>query len=103
MNQQSHSIRAAAVTQLQKVQSLSDLDWLIKESEIVTGSPGRDFVVLGADRPAFHVRLDLGGYCINRIDHTAESQAWHTKAPALAQETLGEAIAVGLLFTAQIH
>ena len=48
------AIRSAPLRDLLPVRSLNDLDWFVKESEIITGNPGREFVVAGADRPTFH-------------------------------------------------
>ena len=42
---QTHSIRATELTKLVPVRTLNDLDWLVKEREILTGEPGREFVV----------------------------------------------------------
>ena len=59
------TIRQTELRKLVPVRTLNDLDWLVKESELMTGEPGREFVVAGADRPAFHVRLEHGGYQID--------------------------------------
>ena len=38
------AIRSAPLRDLLPVRSLNDLDWFVKESEIITGNPGREFV-----------------------------------------------------------
>ena len=101
---QTQSIRAAELATLVPVRTLNDLDWLVKESEILTGEPGREFVVLGADRPAYHVKLDTAGYQIQRVDDdTSAAMPMHSTAPDLVRHTLGNALACGLLYTAALH
>ena len=36
--------------------------------KVITGNPGREFVVAGADRPTFRIHLDHVGYQIARVD-----------------------------------
>ena len=101
---QNNSLRAAKLTRLVPVRTLNDLDWLVKESEIMTGEPGREFVVAGADRPAYHVRLDPAGYQIQRVDdETRAVMPMHATAPDLVRHALGNALACGLLYTAALH
>lgn len=64
-------IRTASLQHLVPVRNLDHLDWLVKESEMLTGTSGREFVVAGADRPAFLVQIDHAGYAIARIDDGA--------------------------------
>ena len=101
---QTHGIRATELTKLVPVRTLNDLDWLVKEREILTGEPGREFVVLGADRPAYHVTLDTAGYQIQRVDDdSCAATPMHSTAPDLVRHTLGNALACGLLYTAALH
>ncbi|KQW02878.1 hypothetical protein [Rhizobacter sp. Root1221] len=101
---QTHGIRATELTKLAPVRTLTDLDWLVKEREILTGEPGREFVVLGADRPAYHVTLDTAGYQIQRVDDdSCAATPMHSTAPDLVRHTLGNALACGLLYTAALH
>jgi hypothetical protein len=98
------TLRGAHLKDLVPVRTVDDLDWYVKESEIVTGAPGRDFVVAGADRPAFHVRIDHAGYEILRIDVSDVPQA-PTLATAreLIHHTVGNAMACGLLYTSALQ
>jgi len=101
---QAHSLRAAELNKLVPVRTIDDLDWLVKEREILTGEPGREFVVLGADRPAYHVKLDFAGYQIQRVDDDrSEALSMRSTAPDLIRHTLGNALACGLLYTAALH
>ena len=46
MNNLNLSIRALPMQQLLPVRSLDELEHLVKESEVLTGAPGRTFVEL---------------------------------------------------------
>ena len=96
------TIRQTELRKLVPVRTLTDLDWLVKESELMTGEPGREFVVAGADRPAFHIRLEHGGYQIRRTDDT-DAMPHRATAPDLVDHTLGNAIACGLLYTTALQ
>ena len=69
------TIRSAPRRDLLLVRSLNDLDWFVKESEIITGNPGREFVVAGADQPTFRIHLDHVGDQIARVDRGEEAAA----------------------------
>ena len=58
---------------------------------------GRHFVVLGGDRPVFHVRLDSdGAFAITRVD--IDDAGIHRALPAeLWRHTLGHALLGGSL------
>lgn len=100
---QRSTIRETELGRLVPVRTLNDLDWLVKESELMTGEPGREFVVAGADRPAFHVRLEHGGYQIRRTDHDIGNLPLRATAPDLVNHTLGNAMACGLLYTTALQ
>ena len=59
MNHLNLSIRALPMQRLLPVRSLDEFEHLVKESEVLTGAPGRTFVVAGADRPAYQVHADV--------------------------------------------
>ncbi|MDP1692136.1 MAG: hypothetical protein Q8L49_09355 [Burkholderiaceae bacterium] len=91
------TIRSAALWGLLPVRSLNDLDWFVKESEIITGNPGRDFVVAGADRPTFRIHLGHVGYQIARVDRGEVAAApVCATAPELVRHALGDALADAL-------
>jgi len=104
MNQTQAAVRVADFKDLVPVRSLDDLNYMVKESEILTGKPGRDFVVVGVDRPAFNVQLNPLGFQVMRIDADATLQQ-HTCATAseLVNHTLGNALLCGLLYTSVIQ
>jgi len=101
---QPSAIRGAEFKDLVPVRSIGDLDWMVKESELITGTPGREFVVAGADRPAFHVQIDAVGYQIVRVDQDdASSTPMRATTRELANHTLGNALLCGLLYTTALH
>jgi hypothetical protein len=86
------------------VRSLNDLDWFVKESEIITGNPGREFVVAGADQPTFRIHLDHVGYqiaCVDRAEQAAAPVC--ATAPELVRHVVGDALARGQLFTTALQ
>jgi len=98
------TFRSAPFRDLLPVRSLNDLDWFVKESEIITGNPGREFVVADAYRPTFRIHLDHVGYQIARVargDQAATPVC--ATAPELVQHVLGDALTRGQLFTTALQ
>jgi len=50
----------------------ADIEYLVKESEVVTGNPGRKFVIYGADRRAYRIAWCPNGYHVERLDESDE-------------------------------
>jgi hypothetical protein len=94
-----HKFWQTELRHLVSVPTIDELEWLVKESELVTGSAGRDFVIAGAERLAFHVRLQCDGFQICRNDLRTDALPFWTAAPDLRSHTLGHAIACGLVYT----
>jgi hypothetical protein len=97
-------LQSTTVVHLLPVQDREHLHWLVKESEMLTGRPGREFFLVGDDRPALHVRLDHSGYEIV----ADEGERTAAKAPRpddteLRELTLDLAFSYGLLFTTPIQ
>ena len=98
MNHLNLSIRAVPMQRLLPVRSLDEVEHLVKESEVLTGAPGRTFVVAGADRPAYQVHADVAGFQIARLDGAMPHEVLAT-ARELASHPIGSAMACGLLYT----
>ena len=82
------------------VQNTRALDHLVKESEVLTGQPGRAFVIAGADRLAYQVHLRPCGYEVARLDSEGQSLTRdYVPAAALAEHSLGGALRCGQLYT----
>lgn len=97
-------IRSTELSKLLPVRSVTDLEWLVKESELVTGKPGRQFIVAGGDRPAYQVRLDASGFEIIRVDvDPLGTTPTHSSKPEYFQHPVASAMACGRLYTAKVH
>ena len=90
------------------VQAPEDIEFLVKESEILTGRAGRTFVIAGADWLAYRVHWHPIGLKVERLD--AEGRVLsgvHSTQHLLPRELLGhslmEALAAGQLFTPPIR
>jgi hypothetical protein len=89
-------------TPLIPVQDREQLQWLVKESEMLTGRPGREFFLLGENRPALNVLLDHSGYEIVANAQSSTPSAFPAD-PKLRELTLEFAFSYGLLFTTPIQ
>lgn len=83
------------------------IDHLVKESEVLTGQPGRAFVIAGAhvdhQRLAYQVRLHPNGYEVERLDGEGHRLSQdYVPANSLAEHSLGSALRCGQLFTAPV-
>ncbi|WP_159690456.1 hypothetical protein [Cognatazoarcus halotolerans] len=82
------------------VQAAEDIEFLVKESEVLTGQAGRTFVIAGADWLAYRVHWHPIGLKVERLD--VEGRVLSTQH-LLPREFFGhsliEALAAGQLFT----
>ena len=82
------------------VQAAEDIEFLVKESEVLTGQAGRTFVIAGADWLAYRVHWHPIGLKVERLD--VEGRVLSTQH-LLPREFLGHsliaALAAGQLFT----
>ena len=89
---------------LLSVQAPEDIEYLVKESEVLTGRSGRTFVIAGADWLAYRVHWHPIGVKVERLN--AEGRVLGTQH-LLPREFLGhsliEALAAGQLFTPPIR
>ena len=86
------------------VQAAEDIEFLVKESEVLTGQAGRTFVIAGADWLAYRVHWHPIGLKVERLD--VEGRVLSTQH-LLPWEFLGhsliEALAAGQLFTPPVR
>ena len=82
------------------VRAPGDIEYLVKESEVITGHPGRKFVISGADRLVYLIHWHPIGYKIQRLD-AAENPicTLDMLAGEFQVHSLGEALRAGQLFT----
>jgi len=94
----------SAASGLVPVRTRDDLDWYVKEREMLTGKPGRIFVVEGKEAPTYVVQLDPAGYLISPVHLSAEPDLHAaTIAPDIFERTLGSALLLGRLYTPALH
>ena len=86
------------------VQAPEDIEFLVKESEILTGRAGRTFVIAGADWLAYRVHWHPIGVKVERLN--AERRVLSTQhllPREFLRHSLIEALAAGQLFTPPIR
>ena len=92
--------RRPAYDGLIQVCTPADIEYLVKESEVVTGNPGRKFVIYGADRLAYRIAWCPNGYHVERLDESDKPTSRMYLLPAqFSAHGLGEALSRGQLFT----
>jgi hypothetical protein len=92
--------RRPAISGLVQVCASADIEYLVKESEVVTGNRGRKFVICGADRVAYRIAWCPYGYQVERLDESDKPTSTMYLVPAqFGAHGLAEAICRGQLFT----
>jgi len=95
-----NSDRGPASGGLIQVCTPADIEYLVKESEVVTGHPGRKFVIYGADRLIYRLTWHPNGYYVERLDRNDNpTGTMYLLLEQLRAHGLGEALARGQLFT----
>ncbi len=85
---------------LLNVRAPEDIEFLVKESEVLTGKPGRMFVIAGADRLSYRVQWHPMGAKVERLDehgHPLSSQ--HLLPWEFPEHSVVQALSAGQLFT----
>ena len=90
------------------VQAPEDIEFLVKESEVLTGQAGRTFVISGADwlvyRVSFCERTHPSGLKVERLDaHGRVVSTQHLLPREFLGHSLIEALAAGQLFTPPVR
>ena len=85
---------------LVQVRTPADIEYLVKESEVVTGKPGRKFVIGGADRVVYRIQWSPSGYHVQRLDEAGNAtSAMYVQPESFAEHSVGNAMREGYLFT----
>ncbi|MFT3815715.1 MAG: hypothetical protein QM740_20505 [Acidovorax sp.] len=93
-------LRRATSGSLVPVRDTQDIDFRIKESELVTGIAGRTFVVFGSPVESYRIELRPCGYLVDPLDgHGCRTGAHYVSAAEWAGHSLARALRVGLVFT----
>lgn len=85
------------------VRSTEDIEFLVKESEVLTGLPGRRFVIAGADRLTYRLLWHPLGFKVQRLDD--RGKVLHTQnlmTFEFLDHSLLEALHAGQLFTVPV-
>jgi hypothetical protein len=86
------------------VRATEDIEFLVKESEVITGRFGRKFVIASADRLVYLILWHPDGYQVQRLDHKGNPICTLTMLPAeFDTHSLGEALRAGQLFTSPVN
>ena len=81
------------------VQAPEEIEYLVKESEVITGQPGRTFIISSADRLVYRIQWHPIGYQIQRLDAVGNPICTLNVVPEEFQlHNLGEAMRAGQLF-----
>lgn len=91
--------RAAFAGKVQ-VRDVEDLELLIKEAEVLSGKPGRLFVIEGASREVYRIACERYGYWVERVgEESNPACSGHVYPDQLDGHGLGNALREGRLFT----
>jgi hypothetical protein len=87
-------------TALEPVTTSAAIMELVKESEVLTGKPGRKFLICGAERLAYRVQWQVLAFKVERLDQDGQVlDAAYLLDGNFAGHSLGSAIAAGILLT----
>ena len=93
----SHAHESAA---LLRVSGTADIEYLVKESEVLTGRPGRQFVIAGADRLVYRIYWHPIGCKVQRLNEAERVISTHfVLHMELQGHSLGAAVRAGQLYT----
>lgn len=86
------------------VREVDDIVFLVKEAEILTGKPGRQFVVAGPERRDYLVAVKSFVFEVTPLNHGNEAILTDAVMVAdLGQHRLGAALQSGQLFTPVVN
>jgi len=86
------------------VNACEDIEFLVKESEVITGRRGRKFVISGADQLVYLIQWSPDGYKVQRLDNKGNATSTlYVQPEELGSHSLGEALRAGQLYTHQVH
>ncbi|MBK6973242.1 MAG: hypothetical protein IPH26_09975 [Sterolibacteriaceae bacterium] len=87
----------ASACGLVRARQAADIAFLVKEAEILTGLPGRQFVVAGSDRLVYRVAVGVFFFEVTRLDEPFGTDV--VRVEELGQHRIGVALHSGHLFT----
>lgn len=99
-----HRLAPANQSLLQRVLGLTEIEYLVKESEVLTGCAGRVFEIHGAERLTYRVHWHPSMVDVERLD--AEGvvlDTQHLSPGDFAAHSVVEALMAGQLYTAPVQ
>ncbi len=101
---QTHAQGPDAGPRLLAVTTPQDIEFLVKESEVLTGLPGRTFVIAGADWLTYRVQWHTMGFKVERLDEQGRTlNSQHLLPWEFVDHSLVEALQAGQLFTPSVR
>lgn len=95
---------AGRAAPLLAVQAPEDIEFLVKENEVLSGLAGRTFVIAGADWLAYRVHWHPIGLKVERLDAAGQILSTrHLLPKEFLRHSLMEALAAGQLFTPPVR
>ena len=86
------------------VSAPEEIEFLVKESEVLTGKPGRTFVIAGADRLTYRVPWHTAGFTVERLDAQGRTlNVQHLLPWEFIDHSVVEALNAGQHFAAAIR
>lgn len=86
------------------VSAPEEIEFLVKESEVLTGKPGRTFAIAGADRLTYRVQWHAAGFKVERLDAQGRAlNIQHLLPWEFVDHSVVEALNAGQLFTPAIR
>lgn len=81
------------------VRSVADLAYLIKESEVITSQPGREFFAVLSDGVVrYRVSITSMGFEVSEVAQDGTGECFFLTSDSLPESSLGHAISEGALF-----
>ena len=86
------------------VQAPEDIEFLVKESEVLTGQAGRIFVIDSADRLTYRVQWHPMGFKVERLDDRGQAcSSRHLLPREFLDHSVVAALRAGQLFTPSVR
>ncbi len=100
----SSQVSKSILTDMTRVSGLAEIEYLVKESEVLTGQAGRIFVIVGAEKLTYRVHWHPVIIDIERLSATGEVvDTQHQPPHVFASHSVVEALMAGLLYTPPVQ
>ena len=97
---QTHASIPSNDAPLLNVRAPEDIEFLMKESEVLTGKPGRTFIIPGVDHLSYRVQWHPMGFKVERLDaHGQALNSQHLLPWEFLDHSIVETLRAGQLFT----